>query len=83
MWSGKHCPFSSMSLSRSPILQYPIENHEIWKQKLYDYDDIFSVCVLYTAHGIFIAIKGFMTNISSVVIKHTKSACVCLLLNQL
>ena len=32
-----------------------ISTHEIWKQ--IDYDNIFSVCVLYAAHGIFIAIK--------------------------
>ncbi len=36
------------------------------KANKHDYDNIFSVCVLYAAHGIFIAIRIFMTNISSV-----------------
>ncbi len=41
----------------------------------HDYDDIFSVCVLYAAHRIFITIKDVYDNNQCGIIKHTKSAC--------
>lgn len=44
-------------------------------KQTYDYDDIFSVYVLYTAHGIFITIKDVYDNMQCGFIKHTKSAC--------
>ncbi len=42
-------------------------------KQIYDYDYIFSVCVLYAAHGILITINN--VNKQCAVIKHTKSAC--------
>ncbi len=48
-----------------------------WKMKAnrHDYDTIFSVCVLYAAHGIFITIKDVYVYKLCGVIKHTKNAC--------
>ncbi len=44
------------------------------KANRHDYDDIFSVCVLYAAHCIFITIKDVYDN-KQCGVKHTKSAC--------
>jgi len=44
------------------------------KANRHDYDYIFSVCVLYAAHGIFITIKDVYDN-KQCGVKHTKSAC--------
>ncbi len=43
------------------------------KANRHDHGDIFSVCVLYAAHGIFITIKDVYKQCG--VIKHRKSAC--------
>ncbi len=44
------------------------------KTNRHDYDYIFSVSVLYAAHGIFITINDVYEKLCGV-IKHTKSAC--------
>ncbi len=43
------------------------------KANRHDYDTIFSVCVLYAAHGIFITIKYVYDYKLCGVIKHTKA----------
>ncbi len=50
------------------------------KANRHDYENIFSVCVLNAAHGIFITIKDVY---KQCVIKHTKSACLPINQNKL
>ncbi len=43
------------------------------KAKIHDYDAIFSVCVLYAAHGIFITIKDVYDYMLCGIVKHAKT----------
>ncbi len=63
---------------RSSVLKKSSETFfYTWNMKAnrHDYDTIFSVCVLYAAHGIFITIKDVYDYKLCGIIKHTKSAC--------